>query len=196
MHFERIYKDDPRLDIFVEECKQRNLNNNKSIKDLKFDYFDNQAFFAGIQDNKIKVFSGVHNFDYDNKRYWRLGFRGVTLYDEKFKPITSKNWRRASVNMGVLFYFSIEWVERNFGPSDFIMTSNDYQKSLDGAGSSHQVDKIAKLGFFKGCSLLYENIEYLYTIQNVWALEKKYWYEDFDRFYKDKITVKGDIFKL
>lgn len=195
MYFEQIYKDDTRLELFVQECEKRNLNNNKSIKDLKFNYFEHQAFFAGIHEDKIKLFGGVHNFDYNNTRYWRIGFRAVALYDQNFKPFTSKNWRRVSLIMGVVFYLGMKWVESNFGPSRFIITTNDNQKSLDGAGSSHQVDRLAKLGVLSGCSLLYEEIEYLYTIQNVWELDKIHWYNDFDKFYKNKVIFKDGIFK-
>lgn len=196
IYFKRIYKNDPLLNDFIEECSIRQYKNNSSIELLKFDYFDYQAFFAGIVNDRIKIFSGVHNFDYNSSRYWRIGFRGVSLYDETFKPITSSNWRKTSLNMGVNFYLQMKWVENNFGSSNFVMTSNDFHQSIDGAGKSHKVDKLAKFGRLSGCSLIYENIEYLYTIQNVWLLDKQQWYDDFDKFYKGKIVYDSDIFRL
>jgi hypothetical protein len=95
--------------------------------------------------------------------------------------------------MGVNFYLQMQWVEQNFGPSKFIMTSNDNLNSHDSAGSSHHVDRLAKNGHLSGCSLLHENIEYLHTKQNVWLLDKKHWYNDFDNFYKDVFNFDPNI---
>lgn len=184
MYFKQIFKDDPLLPEYINECKNRGFYNNSTLESLKFSHFEHSAFFGGIEEEKIKVFSGVHNFDYNNKRYWRVGFRGATLYDKTFTPVFSTNFRKASIQAGVIFTISMKWVESKFGDSEFIMTSNAINHSIDVAGRSHIVDKIAKRNRIKGCTLLYENIEYLYTIQNVWLLDKKVWYEDFNKYYK------------
>lgn len=190
MHFEQIYKDDKRLIPFMEKCKLRQYHNNTTLKDLKFDYFDHSAFFAGIQDDEIKTFSGVHNFDYNNERYWRVAFRAVSLYDQKFKPVLSKNWRVSSIHMGVGITLEMKWVEEQFGPSKFIITSNDPLKSTDGSGMSHLVDKLFKTNKIPGATLLYEQITYLHTVQNVWLLDQHEWYNDYNKYYKDNVEIR------
>ena len=171
----------------MDECSNRKFNNNKSISDLKFDYFEHSAFFALIHNNKIKLFSGVHNFDLNGVRYWRVGFRSVSLYDNTFKPVVSRNWRKASINIGALYALQMKWVEEQFGRAKFIVTSNVPGKSQDTAGASHSVDRALKNGIITGTKLLFEDIEYLYTIQNVWQLDQDIWYEDFEKYHK---TIK------
>lgn len=190
MYFQQIDKTDERLIPFIEECKSRNYNNNMSIKDMKFDYFEHSAFFAGIHDNKIKTLSGVHNFEFDGGTYWRVAFRAVSLYDSIFKPKLSKNWRIASIHMGVGITLEMKWVNENFGPAKFIITSNDYNHSIEQSGSGHGVDKLFKTNNIPGVSLLYNNITYMNTIQNVWLLDQNKWYDDYDLHYKGKILIK------
>lgn len=190
MYFKQIYKDDPLLPEFIERCSREGYNNNSTLDKLKFDYFEHSAFFAGIEDNKIKVFSGVHNFDYDSKHYWRVGFRAATLYDDTFTPKPSNNFRKISISAGVLFTLEMKWVEHNFGNSQYIMTSNDSQNDVDTAGRSHIVDTIAKRNRISGCTLLYEKITYLNTIQNVWLLDKDVWYNDYQKYYDGNIDVR------
>lgn len=189
MHFKRIYKDDPLLDEFVTECQRRGFKNNSSIPLIKFDYFEHSAFFAGIHEGKIKVFSGVHNFDYNGERYWRVLFRGVTLYDDIFKPVTSRNLRIASINVGVCTVLQMKWVEQNFSNPTFVMTSNDLLSSNDGAGRSHAVDRLAKANRISGCKLLFKEIVYLNTVQNVWLFDKNIWYQDFNDHYADSVSI-------
>lgn len=190
MYFKQIYKDDPLLPDFVERCLTHGYYNNSTIDKIKFDYFEHSAFFAGIEDNRIKVFSGVHNFEYDDKQYWRVGFRGVTLYDDTFKPKISKNFRKASILCGVIFTMSMKWVEQNFGPNKYVVTSNDVQQSVDTAGRSHIFDYFVKRNRLSGCELLYEKITYLNTVQNVWQLDKDIWYDDYQKHYEGKTDVR------
>jgi len=190
MYFKQIYKDDPLLPDFIERCTREGYNNNSTLDKIKFDYFEHSAFFAGIADNRIKVFSGVHNFDYDGKHYWRVGFRAATLYDDIFKPTPSNNFRKISLSAGVLFTLEMKWVEHNFGNSQYIMTSNDSQNDVDTAGRSHMVDAIAKRNRISGCTLLHEKITYLNTIQNVWLLDKDVWYNDYQKYYEGNIDVR------
>lgn len=190
MYFKQIYKDDILLPDFIERCTREGYNNNSTLDKLKFDYFEHSAFFAGIEDNQIKVFSGVHNFDYDGKHYWRVGFRAATLYDDTFKPKPSNNFRKISLSAGVLFTLEMKWVEHNFGNSQYIMTSNDSENVVDTAGRSHMVDAIAKRNRISGCTLLYEKINYLNTIQNVWLLDKDVWYKDYQKYYEGTIDVR------
>lgn len=192
MYFKRIYKNDPLLDDFFTECSDRGFKNNTSISSTKFDYFEHSAFFAGIHNNKIKVFSGVHNFDYDGKRFWRILFRGVTLYDNTFKPLTSRNLRVSSINVGVCAVLQMRWVERHFVDPVFVMTSNDLLLSDDIAGRSHVVDRILKAKLVKGWTPLYQKINYLNTIQNVWLTDKDVWYRDFDLYYNGKIEIRDE----
>jgi hypothetical protein len=189
MYFQRIYSFDNRLLAFTEECNRRGIVNNSSIDAIQFHKYDNSAFFAGIQDEKIKVFSGVHEFFIFEKKYWRIGFRGVSLYDNNFKPCFSKNYRLASLNMGVLIYFQMQWVEKNFGLSNFVITSNSLEKSKP-SGKSHEVDRMSKSGLFSGMKLLYEDVTYAYTVQNIWLLDKQQWYNDFKKYYENKIIIK------
>jgi len=191
MHYEEIFSDDPRLDPFLEECRKRGFENNASKKNLKFDYFEHSTFFAGIQDDKIKSFSGVHNFDFDGKRYWRLGFRGVSLYDDVYRPVVSKNWRLASNTMGVIFPLCIRWVEERFGPSEFVLTSNSPGLSKDTAGRSHVVDRLAHKNRLTNAKLIYRDITYLHTVQNVWLLDKNVFLDDYLRYYKDVVVKKS-----
>ena len=74
MHWKQINKDDPLLPSFMEECAKKGFDNNTSIKKLKFDYFEHIQFFGGIEDNRIKVFSGVHEFYMDKKKPPELSF--------------------------------------------------------------------------------------------------------------------------
>lgn len=185
MYFQQIDKNDKRLIEFINECKVRNYNNNVSIKDMKFDYFEHSAFFAGIHDGKIKTFSGVHNFDFDGKRFWRVAFRAVSLYDSYFKPKLSNNWRISSIHMGVGITLEMKWVEKQFGPSKFVITSNDYNNSVEKSGNGHGVDKLFKSNKISGVSLLYSNITYLNTVQNVWVLDQSKWYNDYDLHYSE-----------
>lgn len=185
MHFRRIYKDDPLLPSFMEECATKGFDNNTSIKNLKFDYFEHLQFFAGIEDNRIKVFSGVHEFYMDNKTYWRCGFRGATIdADQK----VSRNLRLGSLNAGINYYLQMKHIDKLHGPSNFIHTSNR-PESIDGAGRSHAVDKLMRRGI-EGISLLKEDFEYLYTQQNVWLLDKEIWARDFEKYHKDNHTYE------
>lgn len=190
MHFEQIHKDDIRLIPFMEKCKLKHFNNNTSIKDMKFDHFEHSAFFAGIQNNEIKTFSGVHNFDYNNERYWRVAFRAVSLYDDIFKPVLSKNWRVSSIHMGVGITLEMKWVEERFGPSKFVITSNEPTKSVDSAGMSHLVDRLFKSNKISGARLMFEHISYLHTIQNVWLLDQNEWYSDYEKYYKNTVVIQ------
>lgn len=195
MIFKKINKDDILLNDFILECQKRGYYNNSSIEKIKFDYFEYSSFFGGVHEGKLKVFSGVHNFDFDNKRYWRVLFRGVTLYDDAFKPVTSRNLRLASINFGICTTLQMKWIERNFSDPIFVMTSNDKENSIDTAGRSHAVDRLARAGLITGCKPLFKNIEYLYTVQNVWEFNKNVWYDDFDKFYRnrDDITYDNEI---
>lgn len=180
MLFRQIYKDDPLLPAFMEECSKRGFNNNTSIENLKFDYFEHIFFFAGIEDGKIKLFSGVHEFDMDGERYWRCGFRGATIdADQKM----SRNLRKNSLNVGINYYIQMQYIESLHGPSKFVHTSNT-PESIDGAGRSHAVDRLMKRGV-EGITLLAEDFEYLYTKQNVWLLDKDVWYNDFDKYHRN-----------
>jgi hypothetical protein len=184
IYFQKIDSSDTRLTEFVRECSNRDIKNNSSVEVIQFHKYSESAFFAGIHDEKIKVFSGVHKFNIFDKTFWRVGFRGVTLYDEKFKPMFSKNWRRSSLNMGVNFFLQMKWVEQNFGTSEFVITSNDQTKSSP-AGRSHDVDRMAKSNKLSGMEILYEDVLYANTVQNIWILDKKLWYEDFEKYYKN-----------
>lgn len=190
MYFKQIYKDDPLLPDFIERCITHGYNNNSTLDKIKFDYFEHSAFFASIEDNKIKVFSGVHNFDYNGERYWRLGFRAATLYDDTFKLKPSNNFRKISLCAGVHFTLQMKWVEHYHGKSKFIMTSNDSKNSTDTAGRSHMVDVIAKRNRISGCTLLHEKINYLNTIQNVWLLDRDLWFSDYQKYYEGNIDVR------
>lgn len=191
MYITQLYKNDLRLEKFMNECRSRNFHNNSTIKDIKFDYFDYSAFFGLIYNDNIKLFSGVHNFDYNNERFWRVGFRSVSLYDNEFKPRLSRHWRKSSINIGALYTLQMKWVEAQFGPSKFIVTSNVPGKSQDTAGASHLVDKALKNGRITGTRLLFEEIEYLYTIQNVWLLDQNFWYRDYEQYHKNiKVVVE------
>lgn len=191
MLFRQIYKDDPLLPVFMEECRKRGFNNNTSIEKLKFNYFEHIFFFAGIEDGKIKLFSGVHEFDMDGERYWRCGFRGATIdADQKM----SRNLRINSLNFGINYYIQMQYIENLRGPSNFVHTSNT-PESIDGAGRSHAVDKLMKRGV-EGVTLLKENFEYLYTKQNVWLLDKAVWKKDFDKYHKDNHTINVPSIKI
>lgn len=190
MYFTQIEQTDSRLSKFMEDCLKRKYNNNTSIKDIKFNYFQHSTFFAGIQNDCIKTFSGVHNFEFNNELYWRVAFRAVSLYDNTFKPKLSANWRVSSIHMGVGITLEMKWVEEQFGPSKFIITSNDCYNSKDTAGSGHNVDKLFKTNKVDGVQLLYEQITYLNTIQNVWLLDQNVWYDDFEKHYKGKIDIR------
>ena len=190
MYFKQIYKDDPLLPDFIERCIMHGYNNNSTLDKIKFDYFEHSAFFAGIEDDKIKVFSGVHNFEYDNKHYWRVGFRAVTLYDDKFNPKPSNNFRKISFSAGVLFTLEMKWVEHNYNTGTFIITSNDNQNEVDTAGRSHMFDTIAKRNRVSGCTLLYDKITYLNTVQNVWLLDRDLWFSDYQKYYEGNIDVR------
>lgn len=191
MLFRQIYKDDPLLPAFMEVCSKRGFNNNTSIEKLKFDYFDNVYFFAGIENDAIKIFSGVHEFDIDGKRYWRCGFRGATVdADQKM----SRNLRINSLNVGINYYIQMQYVENIHGPSKFVHTSNT-PESIDGASRSHAVDRLMHRGI-SGITLLKSNYEYLYTKQNVWLLDKELWYNDFDKYHRDNHTIDVPSIKI
>jgi hypothetical protein len=180
MLFKQIYKDDPLLPAFMEECGKRGFYNNTSIEKLKFDYFDHVYFFAGIEDDAIKVFSGVHEFYVEGQTYWRCGFRGATIdADQKM----SRNLRINSFNFGINYYLQMQYIESLHGLSNFVHTSNA-PESVDGAGRSHAVDRLMKRGV-EGVTLLEENFEYLYTKQNVWLLDKDVWKRDFDKYHRN-----------
>ena len=170
MYFDFIYPDDPRLPEFMYECDRLGYKNNTTIKDIKFDYFEHSAFFAGIDNDKIIYFSGVHNFDYDNTRYWRIGSRAVSRYDigtaKLMKPKLGRNMRLISPHCGIIFTLQMRWVEKQFGHSKFILTSNDPGTTDEVSGKSHIVDRFMRSNNTLG-TLLYEKIQYLNTVQNV-----------------------------
>jgi hypothetical protein len=191
MLYKQIFKDDPLLPAFVDACKINGFQNNSTIAAMKFNHFEHSAFFAGIDDGKIKAFGGVHNFDIDGIRLWRVGFRGVSLYDDKFVPVISKNWRKAGVNVGILFTLQMKWVELMFRDPAFVITTNDAESSIDMSGRSHDVDLLLKRKV-EGFSLMYEKINYLNTIQNVWSLDKELWHSDFNKYYEGMIKYSLD----
>ena len=191
MLFKQIHKDDPLLPAFMKECNENGFHNNTSIEKLKFDYFDNVYFFAGIEDNKIKVFSGVHEFDMDGERYWRCGFRGATVDTTK---VISRNLRKSSLNTGITFYLQMLYIENIFGPSKFITTTNS-PEDVDGAGRSHIVDRLLKRGL-EGFTLIAENYEYLYKKQNLWLLDKSIWQHDFDKYHKGNHIINVPSIKI
>ena len=170
---EKITVDHPLLPQFCKDCHDRGFENNNTISKLKMDHYEVSAFFGLIHNNRIKCFGGVHNFDYDDNRYYRIGFRGVSLYDDSFRPTPSKDWMRVSLNSGVLLPLQMIWTHKHFGKdAKCIITSNSENKSKESAGKSHQVDRLAKMGkLFYGAELLHKDIEYAYTIQNVWLLD-------------------------
>ena len=191
MLFRQIYKDDPLLPAFMEKCSKRGFDNNTSIEKLKFDYFDNVYFFAGIEDDAIKLFSGVHEFDMGGERYWRCGFRGATIdADQKM----SRNLRKTSLNVGINYYIQMQYIESLHGPSNFVHTSNTLE-SIDGAGRSHAVDRLMKRGV-EGITLLAEDFEYLYTKQNVWLLDKNVWKRDFNKYHKGNHIINVPSIKI
>jgi hypothetical protein len=192
MLFKQIHVDDPLLIPFTEECGRRDISNNNSIKNLKFDYFKHSAFFGGIQDNCIKVFSGTHPMEINGKEYWRVGFRGVALYDELYKPSTHKNFRRSSFCAGITFVLAMKWVEHHFGSSEFVMTTNI--DPVSDKSRSNAMDKLSKHGVRNtGWSLLYEDITYLSTRQNVWSIDKQLFYSDFDKYHKDNHEFQIEV---
>lgn len=195
IYFQRINEADHRLPYFVNECSTRGIKNNSSIDAIQFQKYKNSAFFAGIQDEKIKIFSGVHEMCLNNELYWRLGFRGVSLYDEKLKPIISKNWRVSGFNMGINFTLEMLWVEQHFGPSRFVMTSNDNKRS-PASGKSHKVDATAKNNHLSGCSLLFDNIMIANVVQNVWELDKTIWFKDFNTYHRKNYLFDKELQEL
>lgn len=193
MLFKQIFKNDPLLIPFMEDCQQRNIANNNSIKNLKFDYFEHTAFFGGVQDNKIKVFSGTHPMELEGKKYWRVGFRGVSLYDDTFKHKFYRNFRQSSLCAGVTFVLAMKWVEHYFGPTEFIMTTN-IEPTIDN-GKSYFMDRMAHRNDtrYTGWTLLYEDITYLYSRQNVWAVDKETFYSDFDKYHRHRFEFQTEV---
>lgn len=193
MIIKRIYEDDLLLRNYMIECSKRGFNNNTSTESLKFNYFETSAFFAAVENNKIRTLSGVHNFDYDNKRYYRVGFRAATIYDETYKPKMTKNFYKSSLQFGVLFPIQMMWILKNVdSDAQFVMTSTNPVSTIDTAGRSLVVDKVFRKGKILGASLLYENITYLYTLQDVWLLDKDMFLKNFEEIHLNK-TVKLDL---
>ncbi len=174
----QIFSDDPLLDEYFEECKLRGYFNNDSVKNIKFDYFEQSAFFALIIDGKIREFSGVHNFDYNGKRYYRAGFRATSICDKDYRPKLSSSLIKTSFNFTNLIPMQILYIEEQFGPQEFILTTNtEFSKT----SKSHIMDKHFKRGREPWVKLLYSDIEYLNTKQNVWVLEKDEFINNFKR---------------
>lgn len=193
MIIKRIYEDDLLLRNYMIECSKRGFNNNTSTESLKFNYFETSAFFAAVENNKIRTLSGVHNFDYDNKRYYRVGFRAATIYDETYKPKMTKNFYKSSLQFGVLFPIQMMWILQNVdSDAQFVMTSTNPVSTIDTAGRSLVVDKVFRKGKILGASLLYENITYLYTLQDVWLLDKDMFLKNFEEIHLNK-TVQLDL---
>jgi hypothetical protein len=193
MLFKQVYQDDPLLIDFTKECSSLGYKNNSRIENLKFDYFEYCRYIAGIQNHKIYLLSGVHNFDFDNKRFYRIGFRGVSLNCSQIPSIFSSNYRASSLNVGVIFYLLIAMTEFYFGSSEFIVTTNDCDLSKETAGKSHLSDRLFKSGKVLGVKLLYQKIQYLYTVQNVWLIDKAKWREDFEKYHKQKIRLDDEL---
>lgn len=193
MVIKRIYKDDLLLKNYMIECSKRGFNNNTSIELLKFNYFETSAFFAAIENNKIITFSGVHNFDHDNKRYYRVGFRAATIYDENYKPQMTKNFYKSSLQFGVMFPIQMMWILKNIdNTAQFVTTTTNPTSNKDTAGRSLVVDKVFRKDKILGISLLYENITYLHTSQDVWLLNKDMFLKNFEEIHLNK-TVQLEL---
>lgn len=178
MEIRQIFKDDPLLIEYMQECKERNFLNNTTLKDLKFDYFEQSAFFCLLVDGKIREFSGVHNFDIDGKRYYRIAFRSGSLRDKNYSPKTGKSMLTCSVVVGILSVVQIQYIENLYGPQDFVITTNI---DKTGAGRSHIVNRWYLEGKEPAIKkLLYEDVEYLYTRQNVWLVNKENVLKDYE----------------
>lgn len=196
MNFKVIQKNDPLLKNFTDQCSKLGYENNSSIDKLKFDYFDFCRYIGGVEKNKIYLLSGVHNFDFDNQRFYRIGFRGVSLNPPNIPLTLSSNYRISSLNVGVIFYLLMRLTESFFGSCKFIITTNDIELSHETAGKSHLSDKLFKSGRVSGLSLLYEKIEYLHTVQNVWLVNQEEWKKDFEYYHKNKAVLDSELKKI
>jgi hypothetical protein len=169
--FKQVFKNDPLLEEYMAECAKRNYTNNSTIENLKFDYFEHSAFFGVVVNNKIREFAGVHNFDIDGKRYYRIGFRAASIKDSEYSPKQGKNLLKSSIIVGILLPMQIKYIEDLYGPQEFIMTTNLDHSS---AGKSHIANRLFMRGKEPAVKkLLYEDVEYLYTRQNVWLMDRE-----------------------
>jgi len=173
----QISSDDPLLDEYFNDCKIRGYYNNESIHNIKFHYFEHSAFFALIIDNKIREFSGVHNFDYNGKRYYRAGFRATSICDKDYQPKLSSSLIKSSFNFTNLIPLQILHIEEHYGPQEFILTTNS---EVSQTSKSHIMDKHFKRGREPWLKLLYSDIDYLNTKQNVWILDKDKFINNFE----------------
>lgn len=176
MILRQIFSDDPLLPNFCDECVSRGYYNNRSIKAMKFDHFEHSAFFAVIHDNKIKSISGVHNFEYEDKKYYRIGFRSVALYDNEFKFKPSKDLLKTSIQYGLMFPIQIMYAQKHFPKAPYVLTTNNSSNDKDTAGKSKVIDRKFKQSMhrLRGISVLYENIYYLNTYQTLWSIDENF----------------------
>jgi hypothetical protein len=176
MILKQIYSDDPLLPEFMDACAAKGYNNNSSLKAMKFDHFEYSAFFAVIQNNKIKSVSGIHNFEYENQKYYRIGFRSVALYDQEFKFKPSKDLLKTSIQYGLMFPIQIIYAQKTFPKAPFVLTTNNSLNEYDNAGKSKIIDKKFRqsLHRLRGISILNENIYYLNTYQTLWSIDETF----------------------
>lgn len=196
MRLKQIYSDDPLLPKFMEECGERGYKNNTTVKDLKFDYFEECAFFGLIEtvmgNDRIVTMSGIHNFDFDGQRHYRIGFRAASTYIEGgYKPKFNKDFAKHSLQCGVLMTNQILFGEKHFinKNAKFIMTTNSPINQTEVAGRSFDFDYFARKKLMPGVTLLYENITYLNTVQNVWLIDKNVYINNFEKYHKGNIEI-------
>lgn len=192
----RIYSDDILLPKFMEECNKKGYKNNISISSIKFDYFEESAFFGLIETvankDRILTLSGIHNFDFDGQRHYRIGFRAAAIYVEGgYKPKFNKDFAKHSLQCGVLMANQIMFGMKKFinKNAKFIMTTNSPINQNEIAGKSFDFDYFARKNLMPGVTMLYENITYLNTVQNVWLIDKDVYINNFEKYHKENIEI-------
>lgn len=167
MHFEIFNKEKHNglLKKYCEECKKIGYANNSSIERLNLTAHTPSLFLVGLERKKIVLFQGCYSLRLGDTKYWRMGYRAATTIKTK---ALFNNHNKTPVTCGVALLMM--QLSSKYDAKRFIFTTNSPLHSIDGAGKSHKMDKV--LSRTPGHSLIYKNLEFKQTIQNIWKIDK------------------------
>ena len=154
----------PKLQIFLDKCKELGYENNSSFDTIKLDQMKLPygCFFIGEKDNQIITFAGVHHMS-DNK--YRCMFRGAALPGFT----TGLTGLRASYQVIYLLNMQIDLIRSINPDSEFYVTTNiEQNKGKSSRMNTAWCPRAVKEGIF---TLEDEDFFYNYTHQRLWKIK-------------------------
>ncbi len=160
--------DSEQLLIFFKECERLGIENNVSLKSIKYDWTINERkgmFWTVHHEGRMIGMSGCHWMPEIKENAFRILFRGCELPFSDIKKGLSRS-QFNSFNFREVIPFQIDWLKsqnQNFEPFITTNLSNPNNRAME---------LIAKQGFLTK----YCEGEFFYTEQIVWKFNTDHYF--------------------